>query len=94
MEINGAIEVALIGDVKSAPFKALEQAVAERYVPSLVLAGGAVNKGSHIKLLENRPLVDGKPAAYVCRSYTCDKPVTEPDALSDQLNKHTSALSG
>ena len=94
MEINGAIEVALVGDVESAAFKALEQAVAERYVPSLVLAGGAVNKSSHIKLLEDRPLVDGKPTAYVCRNYTCDKPVTMPDALSDQLNKHASALSG
>jgi uncharacterized protein len=85
MEINGAIEVALVGERKSAAFKALEQAVAERYVPSLVLAGGAVKKGSHVKLLEDRPLVDGKPTAYVCRGYSCDRPVTEPDALSDQL---------
>ena len=85
VEINGAIEVALVGDVKSAGFKALEQALAERYVPSLVLAGGAPKKGSHIKLIEDRPLVDGRPTAYVCRSYSCDKPVTEPGALSDQL---------
>ena len=94
MEINGAIEVALVGDAKSAAFKALEQAVAERYVPSLVLAGGAAKKDSHINLLEGRPLIDGKPTAYVCRNYTCDKPVTEPDALSDQLNKHASAIRG
>ena len=94
MEINGAIEVVLVGDVKSAAFKALEQAVAERYVPSLVLAGGAVKKGSNIKLLEDRPLVDGKPTAYVCRNYTCDRPVTRPDALSDQLNEHASTVSG
>jgi len=85
MEINGAIEVALVGDAKSAAFKALERAVAERYVPSLVLAGGAERKRSHVKLLEDRTLVDGKPTAYVCRSYSCDRPVTEPNALSDQL---------
>ncbi len=85
LEINGAIEVALVGDVKSAAFKALERAVAERYVPSLVLAGGNGGKGSLVKLLESRPLIDAKPTAYVCRSYSCDKPVTEPDALSDQL---------
>jgi uncharacterized protein YyaL (SSP411 family) len=85
MEINGVIEVALVGDVKSAAFKALEHAVVERYVPSLVLAGGKAGKASHVKLLEDRPLVDGKPTAYVCRAYACDKPVTEPDALSDQL---------
>jgi len=85
MEINGAIEVALAGDVKSAAFKALERAVAEQYVPSLVLAGGAPGRSSRIKLLEDRPLVDAKATAYVCRAYTCDRPVTEPDALSDQL---------
>jgi len=85
MEINGAIEVALVGDRKSAAFNALEQVVAERYVPSLVLAGGAAGRSSHVKLLEDRPLVDGKPTAYVCRGYSCDRPVTEPDALSDQL---------
>ena len=44
MEINGAIEVALVGDVKSAAFKALERAVAGQYVPSLVLAGGEAGK--------------------------------------------------
>jgi uncharacterized protein YyaL (SSP411 family) len=85
MEINGAIEVALVGDATSAPFRALERAVATQYVPSLVLAGGEAGKTSRIKLLEDRPLVDGKPAAYVCRAYSCDRPVTEPEALSEQL---------
>jgi uncharacterized protein YyaL (SSP411 family) len=85
MELYGAIEVALIGEKSHPPFKALERAVAGRYVPSLVLAGGAPRSRSSIKLLENRPLVDDKPTAYVCRSYTCDKPVTDPDSLSDQL---------
>jgi uncharacterized protein len=85
MELYGAIEVALVGDGSQADFKALERAVAERYVPSLVLAGGAPRSRSSIKLLENRPLVDDRPTAYVCRNYTCDRPVTNPDSLSDQL---------
>jgi uncharacterized protein YyaL (SSP411 family) len=85
MEINGAIEVALVGDVKGAAFKALERAVATQYVPSLVLAGGEPAKSSHVKLLEDRPLVERKATAYVCRGYSCDRPVTTPDALSDQL---------
>jgi uncharacterized protein YyaL (SSP411 family) len=85
LEINGAIEVALVGDVESAAFKTLERAVGEQYVPSLVLVGGEAAESAHIKLLEDRPLIDGKPTAYVCRSYSCDRPVTEPQALSDQL---------
>ena len=52
---------------------------------ALVLAGGHPGSRSRIKLLENRTLVDDRPTAYVCRGYACDRPVTEPDALSDQL---------
>ena len=85
MEINGAIEVAIVGDVKSAAFKALERVVAGQYVPSLVLAAGEPGKSPSVKLLEDRPLVEHKPTAYVCRGYSCDRPVTMPDALSDQL---------
>jgi uncharacterized protein len=85
MELNGAVEVALVGDIRSAPFKALERVAAEQYVPALVLAGGAPAASSPVKLLNDRPLIDGKPTAYVCRAYTCDKPVTEPEALSGQL---------
>ncbi len=61
------------------------RAAAAQYVPSLVLAGGSPTSNSIVKLLTDRPLMDDKPTAYVCRGYTCDKPVTDPDALSDQL---------
>jgi len=85
MEINGAIEVALVGDKAATALKALERAVAAQYVPSLVLAAGEAGPSSRVKLLADRPLVDGSPTAYVCRAYSCDRPVTQPDALSDQL---------
>jgi uncharacterized protein YyaL (SSP411 family) len=91
MEINGAVEVALAGDTSSTGFEALERAVARKYVPSLVLAGGNPGGSPRIKLLDDRPLVDDKPTAYVCRGYSCDRPVTEPDALLDQLENATKA---
>ena len=86
MELYGAIEVVLVGE-KSPDYYALERTVAERYVPSLVLAGEGRESRSIIKLLENRLPVDGKPSVYVCRGYVCDKPVTEPSELADQLEK-------
>jgi uncharacterized protein YyaL (SSP411 family) len=85
LELYGAIEVALVGNVANPSFRALERAVAGQYVPSLVLAGGAPGARSIVKLLENRPLIDERSTAYVCRGYTCDKPVTDPDALAIQL---------
>jgi uncharacterized protein YyaL (SSP411 family) len=85
MEINGAIEVALLGDRANAGFQALERVVSQQYVPSLVLAGGSAETLSRVKLLDDRLLLERKPTAYVCRSYKCDRPVTEPEALSIQL---------
>jgi uncharacterized protein YyaL (SSP411 family) len=85
MELYGAIEVALVGEKAHQGFRALERAVAARYVPSLVLAAGAPEILSIVKLLEDRPLLENKPTAYVCRGYACDRPVTDPDALSVQL---------
>jgi len=85
MEVNGAIEVALIGDPVGNGFKALERAVAGRYVPALVLAGGMPRAESPVRLLDDRTSIDGKPTGYICRGYTCDKPVTQPAELSDQL---------
>ena len=35
-----------------------------------------------VPLLAARPLVDGAPAAYVCRGFVCDRPVTDPDDLA------------
>ena len=83
MELFGAIEVALVGDRGADAFKALERVVAGQYVPSLVVAGG--DEAKTVKLLADRPLIDGLPTAYVCRGYACDKPVTDPRALSEQL---------
>jgi uncharacterized protein len=35
-----------------------------------------------IPLLEGRDEVDGRPAAYVCRGFVCERPVTDPAALA------------
>ena len=32
-----------------------------------------------------------RPTAYVCRGYACDKPVTDPDALAEQLENASRA---
>ncbi len=40
-----------------------------------------------VPLLHARGEVDGRAAAYVCRNFTCERPVTEPDELSAALTR-------
>jgi uncharacterized protein len=91
LEVSGAIEVALVGDVRGVAFDTLRKVLSDVYVPSLVLAGGGPTSDSAVKLLNDRPLIEDRPTAYVCRGYSCDKPVTDPNALGDQLQNATTA---
>ncbi|MBB5956268.1 hypothetical protein FHS29_002854 [Saccharothrix tamanrassetensis] len=54
-----------------------------------VHGGGVVVAGSpdSAPLLADRPLVGGAPAAYVCRGYVCDRPVTTVDELVGALHR-------
>jgi uncharacterized protein len=81
-------EVALVapsnGADGSARLVELAQVVRSAHRPHVVLAGGT--EGSERpELLRERPAVEGKPAAYVCRHFTCQAPVTEPSELAAQL---------
>jgi len=84
MAVHGAVEVAIAGDRNDRSFKLLEHEVASHYVPSLILAGGD-DAGTGIALMEGREARSGKATAYVCRSYTCDEPATDPAVLANQL---------
>ncbi len=76
-------EVALVGEPEDvAPLAA---AVRASHRPRLVLAGGDGTDPAGVPLLEGRTLVDGRAAAYVCESFTCRAPVTDPAALEPLL---------
>jgi len=94
MAVNGAIEVAIAGEPGEKTFRALEHEVAVQYVPSLVLAGGDRKASQRIALMEGRELRSGKATAYVCRSYACEEPVTDPEALARQLQEAARVTSG
>jgi uncharacterized protein YyaL (SSP411 family) len=86
MVVRGAVELAIVGDPARADFRALTRVAAERYVPSLVVAGGPPEAAGDVALLADRPMAEGHATAYVCRRYTCDAPVTDPSALGSQLD--------
>jgi len=47
----------------------------------------SVKKRDELPLLADRPLVNGGPAAYVCRNFTCDAPTTDPEHLRTALSR-------
>jgi hypothetical protein len=84
-------EVALVGDPTADDMQALCAVVQRDYRPYVVVAmkatGGdhAATNGSDLPLLHGREMVDGKAAAYVCEGFTCQLPVTDAEALRQQL---------
>ena len=82
-------EVAIIAAEQSS-LKTFVRAAWERYLPNQVVAsalsGDSAAIGS-VVLLQNRNLVQGKTAAYVCQNYTCKEPVTEIAAFAEQLSE-------
>ena len=75
-------EVALIGNEEElAPFL---NALRSEYRPFQVLAAGPGGDAT-LPLLEDRPQVNGKGTAYVCRNFVCQTPLIDPDELADQL---------
>lgn len=74
-------EVAISGSRGDPRTLELVATVHSRWLPNTVLAWG----GADIALLEDRPLVGGRPAAYVCENFACQRPVTDPAELGALL---------
>jgi uncharacterized protein YyaL (SSP411 family) len=82
-------EIALIGDPQAPATIALHRALYKPYLPNkVVIVSAAPVENSPLPLLQDRPLRDGQPTAYVCENYACREPVTTPDALTAQLRRN------
>jgi len=80
--LDGPLEVAVVGPPGA---ERDELAARARAHPTavVVVADGPVDG---IPLLDARTAVDGRPAAYVCRGFVCERPVTEVSALDTALS--------
>ncbi len=79
--LDGPREVAVVGAPDDEGTRALRLEALRGTAPGLVLATGAPGQPPDVPLLEGRGLRDGASAAYPCRGFVCDLPVTSPDAL-------------
>ncbi|MFC8076376.1 thioredoxin domain-containing protein [Streptomyces sp. NPDC057307] len=90
--LDGPREVAVVGPRGDAATAELHRTALLGTAPGAVVA---VGEGQHaddeaeFPLLAGRPLVEGRPAAYVCRAFVCSAPTTEADVLGRQLTVRT-----
>ena len=75
--LDGPLEVAVVGDPGEAAFAGLHRASLRLAAPGAVVVAAAPGTDG-VPLLEGRGLVDGRAAAYVCRRFVCQRPVTDP----------------
>ncbi|HEU4910158.1 MAG TPA: N-acylglucosamine 2-epimerase, partial [Propionibacteriaceae bacterium] len=77
------VEVAVVGPAESARAELVR--VAHQLAPagSVVVAGTSDQPG--LVLLADRPMINNRPTAYVCRHFVCKLPVTSVDDLAIQL---------
>lgn len=83
--LAGPLEVAVVGAHDDARTRELHRIALAAPSPGAVVALGKPAASSAVPLLEGRGTVDGKPAAYVCRGFVCQAPVTEPGELRAAL---------
>jgi len=80
--LSGPVQVAVVGD---GPAAASLLATARRHSPPGAVVVGGAPDAEGMPLLAGRPLVGGEPAAYVCRGFVCDRPVTTTQDLQAAL---------
>jgi uncharacterized protein YyaL (SSP411 family) len=87
--LSSPVEIAVVGPFDEQATHDLIAVVHRTFLPARVITAASPDDeaaSAHIPLLRDRGLVDGKPAAYVCRNFTCKRPVTTPPELQTDLN--------
>ncbi|MEI7057762.1 thioredoxin domain-containing protein [Nocardioides sp. CCNWLW239] len=75
---DGPLEIAVVGP--PGPDRDALELAARRKPGAIVVVSDEAR--DDIPLLSSRTPVDGKAAAYVCRGFVCERPVTDPESLT------------
>jgi hypothetical protein len=82
----GFIEIVILGEL--AGRQALLREIHSRYLPNKFIAQvdpATFNHVADLPLFRGRSLLEGRPTAYVCRNFTCRRPVWSPEDLTREL---------
>jgi uncharacterized protein len=86
----GLSQIVIVGDPAREDTQALHRVVAERYAPFALVIPVAPGEpqdalAALLPWIAPMSLVEGRATAYVCRHFTCEQPVTSPEALAALL---------
>jgi uncharacterized protein YyaL (SSP411 family) len=80
--LSRPFEIAIVGPPEDERTRAQQGAATQGFRPHQVVAYGPAGvTTTAVPLLADRDTVDGQPAAYVCRDFACQAPVTNLEAL-------------
>jgi uncharacterized protein YyaL (SSP411 family) len=87
----GIRQVVIVGPADAASTRNMRDAVAGVYQPFMVQV--VVQPGEHqqrvaalLPFVGSMAMQDGEATAYVCRDFTCDRPVTDPKELAARMS--------
>jgi len=77
-------EIVLVNDIT----RELSTEVWSRFIPNKVVLKTSDGQTSNVSLplLEGRQAIEGKPTAYVCENFVCNRPVTAASDLAAELD--------
>jgi aryl-alcohol dehydrogenase-like predicted oxidoreductase len=83
---EGPTELAFVGAPNDPGLEALQRAVREVFLPHRVIASSdGTGKPSNHPLLSGKGLVEGTAALYICRNFACQRPLTDPQEVTETL---------
>jgi uncharacterized protein YyaL (SSP411 family)/aryl-alcohol dehydrogenase-like predicted oxidoreductase len=83
---EGPTELAFVGASNDPRLEALQLAVRGVFLPHRVIASSdGTGSPSNHPLLAGKGLVEGKAALYICRNFSCQRPLTDPLEVAEAL---------
>jgi uncharacterized protein YyaL (SSP411 family) len=85
-----ALQIAILGNPSDSQLQSFLQIVWETYRPNITLATSNYPPPNDSPLLlQDRPLINNRPTAYICQDFVCLQPTNDPSVLRAHLKPPT-----
>ena len=85
--LRGPLELALIGQPGTQPYDQICATVHHTFLPNRILAYRQIDQEEPTHpLVQDKTLVNGQPALYICHNFSCQTPLTHPDDIPSALS--------